>query len=453
MYRSVLFLLLVFFANGCIENPAAAPTIETPKNVLIVMVDTLRSDHMSTYGYERTTTPYIDRFAKRAIVFERARAQASCTFPSVNSLLTSRYPKIFESQAEGRFGIPQETPAIAEILDAHGYNTVAFSASHIVRATPSEYNPFGGFDRGFDIFVEGCRWLHGACLQGKIKRQLDALEEPYFLYLHFMDPHSPYQPPERYTRRFAGDYGGYDFIRRGDPNPIGKMLYAGGPDLEIGDLEINHLKDLYDDEIRYFDGVFHRLLDSLEARDLLERTLVVLVSDHGEEFLEHGHIKHCRGVWDTVTHVPLMLRIPGLDDGRRIDAAVGNIDLVPTLLDYLGIDAQGYGFEGSSLRPLIEGAESRRRFAFSDVGRYRSVDDGRFHLIFDIANDRLTLFDVLADPLEQRDIFDPSHAAAESLSLELNNWLAEAGQRFRIDEETVSARNKVEELRTLGYLE
>lgn len=451
--RTTPILALVLAVVGCRAGTDPTPTSETPRNVLFVMVDTLRADHMSTYGYQRPTTPFIDRFARDAVVFERARAQASCTFPSVNSIMTSRYPGVFMRQAEGEFGIPAEYPAIAEILDARGFHTVAVSASSIVRATPSEYNPNGGFDRGFDTFVEGCVRRPGTCLSRRVERQLDDLEEPFFLYVHYMDPHAPYQPPQRYTKRFAGDYEGYDFIREGDPNPIGRMLYADGPEYEIGEREIGHLMDLYDEEISYFDGVFRRLLATLVERGLLDRTLIVLASDHGEEFLEHGHIKHCRGLWDTVTHVPLILRIPGLRDGRRIDAAVGNIDLVPTILDYLGIENDGFGFEGTSLRALIEGREVVRRFAFSEVGRYRGVDDGRFHLVFDGADGRLTLFDVRNDPLEQQDLFEPSHAAVAPLSKALNQWLEASGQRLRIDESVAGARAKEEELRALGYLE
>ena len=140
----------------------------------------------------------------------------------------------------------------------------------------------------------------------------------------------------------------------------------------------------------------------LEARNQLENTLIVLTSDHGEEFLEHGHVKHCRGLWDTVTHVPLMFLLPNGEQRKVIDAAVGNIDIVPTILDYLEIESDDFGFEGSSLRSLIDGTASGRGYVFADVGRYRSVDDGRFHLILDLTENHFTLFDVRNDPLEHR---------------------------------------------------
>jgi arylsulfatase len=424
-----------------------------PVNVVIVMVDTLRADHMSAYGYERETTPFISNFASQGFVFEHARSQSSCTFPSVNSLLTSRNPAIFTRQEVDQLGIPDEYPSIAEILKRSGYRTIAVTASPIVRATPSDFNPIGGFDRGFDTFMEDPLWRPGGQVNRAITRQLDAVEEPFFLYAHYMDPHGPYRPPERYEKRFAGEYDGHDFIRRGNPVPIGKMLYDDGPHIEITDRDIQHLVDLYDDEIRYFDGVFRRLIRYLEERDMLDRTLVIVSSDHGEEFLEHGHIKHCRGVWDTVTRVPLMFRFPGVEGGHRIDDAVQNLDIVPTILDYLEIEPEGLDLEGTSLLPLLEGREPSRKFAFSDQREYRSADDGRFHLILNGEDGKVTLFDLRSDPLEQHDLFRTDHPEVERLSDALNGWLTETGQLMRFDEELAAARAKEEELRALGYLE
>jgi len=405
-----------------------------PVNVVIVMVDTLRADHMSAYGYERQTTPFINRFASQGFVFEHARSQSSCTFPSVNSLLTSRNPAIFTRQEVDHLGIPDEYPSIAEILKEHGYRTIAVSASPIVRATPSDFNPIGGFDRGFDTFVEDTLWRPGGQVNRAIIRELDAVEEPFFLYAHYMEPHGPYRPPERYKKHFAGEYEGHHFIKRGNPVPIGNMMYGNGPHYDITDRDIQHLVDLYDDEIRYFDGVFRRLIKNLEDRDLLDRTLIIISSDHGEEFLEHGQIKHCRGVWDTVTRVPLIFRFPGVDGGHRFGNAVQNLDIVPTILDYLEIDSEGLDFEGTSLLPLLEGKEPEQIFAFADQLELRSADDGRFHLIFNVEDGRATLFDLSSDPGEQFDLFQSDHPEAMRLSDALDGWLTDTGQSMRFEE-------------------
>ncbi len=450
--RTLLLCLTAILINACAPVPEVPSQPQNLRNVIIVLVDTLRADHMSTYGYERLTSPYIDDFAAGAVVFEHARSQSSCTFPSVNSLMTSRYPDVFAGQGPGQFGIPDEYPAVAEVLNDRGYFTLAVSQSAVVRNTPSKHNPNGGFGRGFDRFVEGCVWKHGACLNRKIFKELDLIDKPFFLYLHYMEPHAPYRHPPKHPLQFAGEYEGFDFIHDGDPRPIGKMIYDDGPEYEITDRDIQHLVDLYDDEIRYFDDIFRSLLQELEARGLLDETMIVFASDHGEEFLEHGHINHCRGVWDTVTHVPLFFKIPGVD-GKRFDAAVENLDIVPTILDYLAIAGEDFGFEGRSLRPLIEGRKLPTRHAFAKQTQYRSSDDGRFHLILDSDNDVFTLFDIRNDPLEQHDLYDPSHLEFRPLSDALFGWLEQTSQLQRLIESTAADRAKEEELRALGYLQ
>ena len=448
----IALLIQIAVVVGCGAAPEPVAPGPEIRNVIIVLVDTLRADHMSAYGYERRTSPYIDRFAAGAVVFEHARSQAACTFPSVNSILTSRYPDVFARQGKGHFGIPEAYPTIAEILDGRGYQTVAVSASPVVRHTPSSLNPNGGFGRGFDQFIEGCVWKHGACVNRKVFQVLKSLKEPFFLYLHYMEPHAYYQPHPKYEKKFAGPYDGFDFIDKGNPKPISKMLYGDGPKVEITDRDIRHLVDLYDDEIRYFDDVFRQLLGRLEANGQLDETIIVLASDHGEEFLEHGHIGHCRGVWDTLTHVPLVLRIPGVD-GQRIDSAVENLDVVPTILDYLTIDGEGLGLEGKSLRSLIEGRDESTLFAFAKQTEYRSVDDGRFHLILDVDKDHFTLFDLRIDPLEQDDLYDPSNLELGSLKTALDGWLEMTSRRLSLRQSLAADKAKEEELRALGYIE
>ena len=328
---------------GCREAslPDAVPS---SPNIIVVLVDTLRADHMSLDGYERPTTPFIDRFASEAIVFERARSQAACTFPSVNTLFTSRYAFEFYVQGENQMGIPAEYPTIAQVLRSRGYHTIAVSASPIVRSTPSKDNPNGGFAAGFDVFDESCLWRERRW-STRVRWSSWKTFGNRSLYLHYMDPHGDYAPPVSHQRRFAGPYEGQDFVAAGDIDPIADMLFNDGPKLEISDRDMQHLVDLYDDEILYFDGQLERLVASLRENDLLDRSLFVLTSDHGEEFLEHGQVGHCRGVWDTLTHVPLLMRFPDLGGGGRTDAPVQLVDVVPTVLDELGFDAAAVPLE------------------------------------------------------------------------------------------------------------
>lgn len=456
MRRTVLAPLSVcavmIAAVGC--RPAAAPdSAVSPPNIIVVMVDTVRADHMSLYGYERPTTPFIDEFASDAIVFERARSQAACTFPSVNTLFTSRYAFDFYRQGSGKMGIPDQYPTVAEIFRAQGYRSVAVSASPIVRNTSSKENPGAGFGRGFDVFDETCLWNTAQCVNERALELTDGLEEPFFLYLHYMDPHAHYNPPKSYSRHFAGHYEGHDFIAAGHNTPIADMLFADGPKVEITERDIQHLVDLYDDEIRYFDGKLRELFSTWRRDGLIDRSVVVITSDHGEEFLEHNQVGHCRGVWDTLTRVPLVIRFPDLDGGQRIDAPVQLIDVLPTLLDNLGIEFPAFRAEGVSLVGAMRGEPSIQQYAYSDQSRYRSTDDGRWQLILNGEASTATLFNLRSDPLAKKDLFSGSHPEVERLSDALNLWLEETGQMLNFDAALAASKAKEEELRALGYLQ
>jgi arylsulfatase A-like enzyme len=428
---------------------ACAGPAERP-HVLLVLVDTLRADHVGAYGYPRDTTPNLDAFAREGVLFENARSQAPCTFPSVNSLLTSLHPERFRAGRGGSLGLPDGLPTLPGILRAHGYRTVAVSASPIVRRSPSPHNPEGGFGADFDRFDESCfRTKQAACIHAEALRSLAEAGGPLFLYLHYMDPHDPYRPPGDHPRRFATRPTGRDFVDRGDPNPISRWLYAppgaASPPLEIGDAEIEHLRDLYDEEIRYFDEQFGRLLGALERRGLRERSIVLLASDHGESFLERRDIKHCRHLHETQIRTPLVLRAPGLAGGRRIPEPAQNLDIVPTLLDLLGIPPEAYGFEGRSLVPWLEGGGDGARPVFGAWGSQRSVVAGSLKLIAELGSDRARLYDLAADPQERHDLVAARPGEVRRLRALLE-------EHRRAVEPSVSD-SAAERLRELGYLE
>ncbi len=443
--RLVVFVLLAsLFAAACSRPRPQAP-VRHP-NLVVVLVDTLRADHLGLYGYSRDTSPELDRFAQDAFVFEQATSQASCTFPSANSILTSRSPRHFVGQPDGAMGIPDTIHSLAEILERQGYATAAVSASPIVRATPSRHNPQGGFGRGFSVFSETCLWNHAGCVTGTARQQLDSLAEPFFLYLHYMDPHDPYNPPEEHVRRFPRPYSGPEFVAAGDPNPIAEMLFGDGPKLELGPEDRQHLIDLYDESIRYFDGQWARFLGALEERDLAGRTVIALVSDHGEEFLEHGSIKHCRTLFETEIRTPMLLRVPWVKDGRRIEHLAANLDLVPTVLDYLALGDADLGLEGLSLRPAIERNEAVRRHATSWQASRRSVRDERYKLIYELGRKRGAAYDLDTDPLETHALEEAPPGVLDRLFEEL--WRQDGGAT-----ELDAGRSAMDRLRALGYLE
>jgi len=435
-----------------------------PRNVIFILVDTLRADHLGIYGYTRRTSPHVDALAGESVLFRNARSQASCTFPSANSILTSRYPSAFLGQANDALGIPDGIPSIAEVLQGQGWRTVAVSASPVVRKSPGRFNPSGGYGRGFEVFDEGCTWKPANCVNRAAFRELEANQgnagdtRPLFLYLHYLDPHGPYHPPQGHPHTWASGRPEKKFIRDGNPNPIGDHIYKGAPDPGITPADLTYLIDLYDEEIAYFDGQLGRMLDELRRRGLLDTSILVFVSDHGEEFLEHGHIKHCRTVFDTSIHTPMMVRVPGVNP-RSVSEPVQNLDIVPTLLDYLGIDPAKLPLEGRSLRPLIGGGRlppgpqgapgARAGWQFGMQGTLRSAADGRYKLIHDLASGTFALYDLRADPGETRDTVRQDRRAFHGLRESLTAWLARTEGRGKAAESLEADRK----LRSLGYIE
>jgi len=449
--RLGLVALLVALGTGACRNGGGA---ETRPNVVVLLVDTLRADHLGAYGYPRPTSPHLDALAETSFLFEDARAQAPCTYPSANSILTGRFPTHFRGQPQGRIGIPADIPALAEMLQGAGYATAAVSASPVVRATPGGANPHGGFGRGFGRFDETCLWRDAGCVESQALEMLDQVPEPFFLYLHFMDPHGPYRPPPDWPREFpSDDVPVPEWARTGDPNPLAKALYQKGDRSGATPEAVARLRDLYDEEIRYFDHRLNELLSELRSRGVLERSIVVLLADHGEEFYEHGDLKHCHTLYDTEIRTPLLMAIPRSVErrpARRIGAPVANLDVVPTLLDYLGIPLDP-ALEGRSLRPLIDGevSEEPERRVFAAWAGLRAMTEGRLKLIYHLGKGRFELYDLALDPGERVDLATSRPREVRRLGRSLARWMVSTDTE---EDELTRDQDAVERLRALGYL-
>lgn len=451
--RSLQRCLLLFLLLGACGRDKAGP-----RNVLFIVVDTLRADRLSLYGYRRPTSPNLEAFAREAVVFTNARSPAGCTFPSTNSLLTSREPSVFLLQPGGTMVIPATVRSLPEILRGHGYSTAAVSASPIARATPSTVNLVGGFGRGFQTFDEACLDKHARCLNEKAAGLLQTLPQPWLLYLHYMEPHAPYRPPPDHPRRFtpASDRprpaGVHPWAWRGENWPVMSRIYDGDTTLDFTPRDLVYLSDLYDEEIAYFDEQFAKLVELLRARRLLDHTVIVLAADHGEEQYEHGQYGHCRSLaYETILRTPLLLRIPGVEPGRRRKALVDNLDVVPTLLDYLGFSSEGLPFDGASLRPVIEGDRPIHRLSFGNQGDIRTVTDGTHKLSFDLVSKTSKLFDLVTDPGEKADLSSQRPAETRRLETFLQRWLkSREGATSRLSRRRAAELER--KLHALGYL-
>lgn len=453
-------VLALLGLGGLTFSSCAPPRDDLPRdatparpNILLIVVDTLRADHLSSYGYPRPTSPKMDALASRGVRFDRHRSQAPCTFPSMNSLLTSQPVETFFGQPQGDMGIPSGVATLAELLRTAGYVTAAFSASPIVRKNPTHFNHTGGFDRGFDLFDDDCLWQDASCVN---QRALAALAghktgEPVFLLLHYIDPHGPYRAPARGTarRRFARPGSGrrlHPEARSGDSHLAAARIDRGEP-VGLGAADLAHWVDLYDDEIAYVDERIGELVESVERSARPSGTIVALAADHGESFLEHGTLAHCRSLYDTEIRTPLVLLGPGIPAGEVRDTLSENLDLVPTLLDLAGVPFAPEHFAGRSLRPAVESAQGTpSRLQASAFAGWRAAYDGRFKLMVNDAEGRLRLFDLNRDPGETTDLAESDRRTAAALRRTL------AIERPAPTAALDAARETERQLKALGYL-
>jgi len=324
----VLVPLLGVMALGCAPEPG-------PPNVLVLMVDALRADHLGCYGYERDTSPHIDALATESILFRAAHAQSPWTKPSIPTLFTSLYPiqhGVYEGERPGRAGhlesdvLSDAQHTLAEAFESAGFRTAAFV--HNAQLPASH-----GFAQGFEVYE------HGSLSAAEINRaflEFAAREPdtPFFAYLHYLDVHWPYTPGPPFDRRFSEPDGrrlpgaqGWRALRDG--------INQGAIQLTAGDRA--RLISLHDGGIAEMDQRIGELLEAMRERGALERTVVLLTSDHGEELLEHGKVGHGGTLFDEVIRIPLMIRLPGGKGARAVDEPARMLDIYPTLLAAAGI--------------------------------------------------------------------------------------------------------------------
>jgi arylsulfatase A-like enzyme len=303
-------------------------------HVFVYLIDTLRTDHLGCYGYEKPISPNIDRFAAEATLFENAVGQSSWTRSSVASLLTGLWPGAHGTNGR-RDRLPEEAETVAEMLAANGYLTAAFMTN------PNTARNFG-FAQGFEVFRQVRR---PSTRSDNVNRhviswlQEVALDRPLFVYIHTIDPHDPYLPPEDFRRRFAPQ--SEELAVKIATQPRRQTWGSAASVLE-------QLRDLYDAEIAFNDRSFGEFLSVLRRLDLYENSFVVLVSDHGEEFREHGAWTHGKNLHGETLNFPFIVKFPYQEQGVRRTEVTQHIDLVPTLADYIGIAVPSF-VEGRSL--------------------------------------------------------------------------------------------------------
>ncbi|HEU5182241.1 MAG TPA: sulfatase [Candidatus Polarisedimenticolia bacterium] len=385
-------------------------------DLILILVDTLRADHLHAYGYPRETSPALDALAARGVLFEQAISAAPWTLPSSMSILTGRLPSHHRLENDG-LKLSAGIPTLPEVLRGSGYATAAV-VSHIYVGRPF------GFDRGFDRFEDfglsqGYRFEASlephasAVTDAALRLAQEAGDKPLFLLAHYFDPHWDYDPPAPYAERFATPYSG------SISGKYSSFSEYARPDKDLSEADLQHLRDLYDGEIAYTDAEIGRLLDSLERVRGNRARVVTLVADHGEEFKEHRSLGHGRNLYDEVVRVPLIVADSRAAQPRKIGAQVSSVDLMPTLCVLAEVPPPR-GVDGTSLAPLLAGQSAPARAAVSETIRFDAyrksyrLPDAK--LIVSLENNGRELYSLAQDPGEQTNLW--ARQGEQALALE-----------------------------------
>lgn len=435
--RLCLALFLTLSAGGATTTQPASssPVTAKPPNIILITLDTTRADRMGFLGSKRGLTPNLDALAKQSVVFTKAYAQVPLTTPSHAALLTGTYPPFSHLKDLGE-PLREDLPYVPDLLHQSGYHTAAFIGSMIL---DPESGAATGFDRGFDVYDAG---FHNSKpgedrYQSLERRAEDVADRamgwlshnqrgPFFLWLHFYDPHHPYDPPEPF-----------------------KTQYASAP---------------YDGEIAYTDSVVGGLMDVLVRHGLFENCLIAVAADHGEALGDHGEMQHGMLLYDETIHVPLLLKLPEESfAGKRIEARVALADVAPSLLQAAGVPIPA-SVQAQSLFPLIEVPEpptaekgkvperaiysetdyAHHTFGWSELSSWRA---GKYLYV---QAPQKELYDQSSDPSAVKNLAPTSKAVANTLDAQLSDFRQKTTSAH--GEPAKLNASQAENLHALGYI-
>ena len=435
-------LLLTLSCGG----QTVAPDVSS---VILIVVDTLRADHLGLYGYERPTSPTLDAWAAGGRVFEHAFAPAPWTLPSFSSIYTGRWPLIHQG---GRPGVPTpdgngtdlapvaHVPMVAEHLHAAGVVTMA-------TVTNPYLAPAYGLARGFDVYdvdteAENGQYQPAAEMVRRALALLDRADgQPFFLVVHLMDPHQHYDAPPPFRGTWTDDIAS-DFTL-----PMAHLNGRQPEDLLPADRAF--VIAAYDEEIAYLDAQLGVLRNGLADRGVLETSLVIFTADHGEELFDHGGYQHGHALWQELVHVPMVVWGPGIDPGRE-PAPVSLVDIAPTVLDGMGVAAT-MPFDGVSLWPtLVAGESLPSRPLFAEGIQHGPLQSAVVRwpqkLIVNHADAYRDVYDLAEDPHERHSLASEARALVADLCR--HQQTGDDSDRAPV----TPNEDILERLRSLGYL-
>jgi arylsulfatase A-like enzyme len=449
-------------------NPilTTAPTLASKKmaegtsqpSFIFLLVDTLRADYIGAYGFEGDISPSLDRLAMESILFENCFTNAPWTKPAVASLFTSLHPNTHgvtnhEGKLKGGLEVlPEQANTLAESFRDSGYDTAAFNANPWLA-------PRYGFEQGFETYEEhedtkklleaAAKWIHS---RGK--------EKPFFAYLHFMDVHAPYDAPHRdYKSLFdSPSLGRNRELEPSEYDIIPAHMRATPWATEQEPLELKPWRAMYAGCVRAFDRRISGFLEDLRNSLILDNAYLIFTSDHGEEFLEHGSWEHGYKLFEHQLHIPLLIRMPNaLGAGRKVEDLVNLLDLMPTMLSLADIDLPD-GLQGRDISKLLArhhaptSAPVLSTAARNQPGLH-AIRTQRHKLIVDFLSNETTLYDLVSDPNEQKDLsYSDKVLVGRLRSLLLHN-LSEIGAQETLSPQLVPLSDEMRKrLESLGYV-
>lgn len=446
----ISIVLILLNAEGTQEGSIGSSPIY---NVILIIIDSLRTDHLSCYGYFRKVSPNIDRLATEGIFFEEAIAQSYWTLPSLASIFTSKYVRdhgVYDTEHK----LSDSELTIAEILKLFGYKTAAFTTGRLISS-------HFGFNQGFDLYHNDTGDSRSKSFEKIMPQVIEWLEvnknSGFFLFLHINDTHSPYHCP--YEDIYDPDYKGvidnlylnYRFLQSFDRD----TLFLDKEKIKLTRKDINHIIAHYDGGITYTDRYIGGLLKKLDELGLTNKTILILTADHGEELADHYHFGHlCKyeNLYNEVLHVPLIIVHPNINlKGKIISNQVQLIDIMPTILDFLGIPLNKEAC-GLSLVSLIEDKTNIdfNRYVYSEATKNKlSIRTSGWKLIY--SNGKYELYNLRDDPRELNNLIGKEPNIILEFIQRLFEWSNRTGAVRDLGNQIQLSEELMRKLRDVGY--
>ncbi|MHA1940215.1 MAG: sulfatase [Candidatus Hodarchaeales archaeon] len=454
-YFTAFLGILLLFISGCTTQDTSKDNF----NIVLITIDTLRADHLSCYGYERKTSPNIDKIAERGIVFKNVIAPSSWTAPSMVSLFTSVYPinhGVVHGLGTEKIEHMQEVfsdklVTLTEILKAHGYTTFGVASNlHLSEKL--------GFARGFNYF-KCLPFLPAPPVNKTVYSWEDAIKnsDKFFLWVHYFDPHHPYSSNEPWIEHYASKESTQklNLSKKSWSELLGLI-----PAFKKNPQTVSNLIALYDSEINFVDSYIGELIQKFE---LDKDTLIIISADHGEGFLEHGHLGHGGDLCQGTLHIPLIVKMPHSSKKETFEKHVNLIDIMPTILHILNIDPPEqilgeFFWEKKGIlfwlkKFLLNEDTSFYDFAELDTTfTLKTILTPDWKYIYNYEEKTEELYKIRSDPLELNNLADKETKQRNQLKDQLFKWASTAKKYPTVKKRYKLSQEEKEKLETLGYI-